>query len=178
MAVNISPRNFSDPNFIAYARGILDETGWPANRLCLEITENALMNGDEPRKILEALGAMGIQIAIDDFGIGYSSLKYLKDFSIHRLKIDRSFSKEIPHNLKNVAISRAIIALAKSLGLRATADGIENAAQRDFFKQEGCDDGQGYLFSKPVLHSEIERMLLAKFDGLTHIHEMVVPMLR
>ncbi len=162
IAVNISPRSFWDPHFSADVGRILDETGWSANQLCLEITENALMNGDEPRKVLDELRTMGVEIAIDDFGIGYSSLNYLKHFSIHRLKIDRSFTSGVPQDPSNIAISRAIIALAKSLNLRVIAEGIETPEQRDFFAREGCDDGQGYLFSKPAPPEEIECLLLAK----------------
>ena len=164
MSVNVSPSNLTDPEFPASVAQILEETGWSASELCLEITETTLMSGDEPRKILDQLQTMGIKIAIDDFGIGYSSLNYLKNFPIHRLKIDRSFTSGIPQDPNSIAISRAIIALAKSLALRVIAEGIEIPVQWEFFQNEGCDDGQGYLFSRPAPGEEIEPLLFRKLQ--------------
>ncbi|MEO6022101.1 MAG: EAL domain-containing protein [Burkholderiales bacterium] len=159
IAVNVSPRSFWDSEFPANVARVLAETGWPADLLCLEITESTIMNRDDPNKILRQLSAMGVKLAIDDFGVGYSSLSYLQHFSVDYLKIDRCFTSGIPDDASNLAITRAIIALAKNLGLQVIAEGVENQAQLQALEDEGCDEAQGYFFSRPVTTAAIEHLL-------------------
>lgn len=159
IAVNVSPRSFWDADFPAKVAEILENTGWRADWLTLEITESTLMNPERPDKMLKQLQAMGISLAIDDFGIGYSSLSYLKHLPVHYLKIDRFFTKSIPDDASNLAIAKTIIALGKNLNLRIIAEGVENQEQYQVLRNEGCDEGQGYLFSKPLPANEIESLL-------------------
>lgn len=158
IAVNVSPSSFWDPEFPAKIAVALNETGWPADSLCLEITENTIMHKKNPEITLGELHAMGVRLAIDDFGVGYSSLNYLKRFPVHYLKIDRDFTKGIPGDGSDVAITKAIIALARNLNLQVVAEGIETEAQYRFMRDEGCDQGQGYMFSRPLPAVEIERL--------------------
>ena len=117
----------------------------------LEVTEStAMQNPETTLSILDQLAAMGIVLAIDDFGTGYSSLAYLKHLPIQRLKLDRSFVKDIEIDANDAAICTATIALGHSLGLELVAEGVETEAQRDFLAQLGCDTLQGYLYSKPM----------------------------
>jgi EAL domain-containing protein (putative c-di-GMP-specific phosphodiesterase class I) len=102
---------------------------------------------------------MGVQLSIDDFGIGYSSLSYLKRFPIDSIKIDRSFVKDLPHNTDDAAIARAIIAMAQSLRLKTVAEGVENEAQLTFLAQHGCDEIQGFFFSEPLEESALLKYL-------------------
>ena len=137
-------------------KSILKKTGLSAQRLELEVTESMIMK--EPEKAAKALSefrSMGISLAIDDFGTGYSSLAYLKQLPLDRLKIDRSFVEDIGTNNDDDIISRAIINLAHSLGMETVAEGIEHAEQLTFLRLEGCEIGQGYLFSKPLAAHEL-----------------------
>jgi diguanylate cyclase (GGDEF)-like protein/PAS domain S-box-containing protein len=160
IAVNLSARQFRQANLPQRIVSILDETGLDARRLELEITESTVMHDPErARKMLAELHALGIAISIDDFGTGYSSLSYLKRFPIDYLKIDLSFVRELPHNPDDVAITQAIIAMANSLKLRVIAEGVETTEQRVFLHHEGCEEMQGYLFSRPRTAADLEALL-------------------
>lgn len=160
MAVNLSARQFRQKNLAQRVEAILRDTGLAAHRLELEITESMVMEDpDEAKQILRQLHESGIGLAIDDFGTGHSSLSYLKRFPIDFLKIDRSFVRDIPGSADDVAIVRAIIALAKSMNLQVIAEGVETESQRAFLDMEGCEEAQGYLLGRPVDAGEIERQL-------------------
>jgi diguanylate cyclase (GGDEF)-like protein/PAS domain S-box-containing protein len=160
VAVNLSPRQFRQADLVATIVGILEETGADANCLELEITETAAMHDPEAsRELLETLSALGIALAIDDFGTGYSSLAYLKRFPIRNLKIDQSFVHGIPDDDNDMNIVRSIIALGRSLGFTVIAEGVETEEQRAFLRAEGCDEMQGYLFSRPKPSNELEGLL-------------------
>lgn len=151
VAVNISPRLFRERDLAALVRSVLDEAGLPPQNLELEITEGMLM-GDVQRSlaVLHELKAMGVDIAIDDFGTGYSSLAYLKRFPIDILKVDRSFVLECDGDAEATAITRAIVSLAHSLGLRVVAEGVERPSQQAVLNALGCEEFQGYLFARPL----------------------------
>jgi diguanylate cyclase (GGDEF)-like protein/PAS domain S-box-containing protein len=160
VAVNLSARQFRHPDFLQRIADVLAESGLAARHLELEVTESMVMeHPEDAADVLRKLKATGITIAVDDFGTGYSSLSYLKRLPIDILKIDQSFVRGVPQDADDVAIIRAIIAMAKSLKLRLIAEGIENADQRAFLQREGCEEGQGYLFSRPAHADEIERQL-------------------
>jgi EAL domain-containing protein (putative c-di-GMP-specific phosphodiesterase class I) len=130
---------------------VLRETGLPASRLELEITESLLINNsNEVISKLEELKSLGISIAMDDFGTGYSSLSYLMNVPFDKLKIDKSFVDEVPHNEAGKKIVRMIATLARELDLKVTAEGVETEEQSKFLSKIGCDMLQGYLFSKPM----------------------------
>jgi len=151
MAVNVSARQLRRRDFCETVAGALAESGLAPELLELEITESSVMeNPEEAVQILQRLGRMGISLAIDDFGTGYSSLAYLKLFPIDHLKIDRSFVADIEHDLNDRAIALGTIALAHSLGLNVIAEGVETADQLELLRSNGCDEIQGYLFSKPL----------------------------
>jgi diguanylate cyclase (GGDEF)-like protein len=151
VAVNVSARQLRRRDFCETVAGVLAESGLPPELLELEITESSVMeNPQEAIVILESLGRMGVTLAIDDFGTGYSSLAYLKLFPIDHLKIDRSFVRDIEHDLNDRAIAFGTIALAHSLGLNVIAEGVETEDQLDLLRSNGCDEVQGYLFSKPL----------------------------
>ncbi|MDA0191128.1 MAG: EAL domain-containing protein, partial [Proteobacteria bacterium] len=151
VAVNVSPRQLHRQNFPEQVAAALAESGLPAHLLELEITESAVMEEpEEARAILVRLKEMGITLAIDDFGTGYSSLAYLKRFPIDHLKIDRSFVTDIERDANDAAIVVSIIALARSLGLKTIAEGVESDAQLALLREHGCDELQGYLFSRPL----------------------------
>ncbi|HXE40956.1 MAG TPA: EAL domain-containing protein [Azonexus sp.] len=151
MAVNVSARQLRRRDFCETVAGVLAESGLPPELLELEITESSVMeNPEEAVLILERLGRMGVSLAIDDFGTGYSSLAYLKLFPIDHLKIDRSFVADIEHDLNDRAIAFGTIALAHSLGLNVIAEGVETDDQLELLRTNGCDEVQGYLFSKPL----------------------------
>ena len=151
IAVNVSARQLRRRDFCETVAGALAGSGLPAELLELEITESSVMeNPEEAIQILERLGRMGVSLAIDDFGTGYSSLAYLKLFPIDHLKIDRSFVADIEHDLNDRAIAFGTIALAHSLGLNVIAEGVETPDQLELLRSNGCDEVQGYLFSKPL----------------------------
>lgn len=151
VAVNLSGVQLQDESFVASVRRVLLETGLDARYLELEVTENFLMRDAEASaRYLTDLRQLGLSIAIDDFGTGYSSLAHLSRFPINKLKIDRSFIKNVCQDRQNREISRTIISLGHSLGMQVVAEGIEKQEQLEFLRQEGCDEGQGFYISKPL----------------------------
>ncbi len=160
ISVNLSARQFEQPYLVEIVNQILEETELKASDLELEVTESLLM-GDIERsvKTLKQLRELGICLALDDFGTGYSSLNYLKRFPVNMLKIDRSFVQDVTSNPDSAAVTDAIIALAKSLRLNITAEGIETQEQLDYLQMRGCDEGQGFYFSRPVPADIIAPML-------------------
>ncbi len=151
VGVNLSARQFREPQLAARIMAALDEAGVGAELLELELTESMLVeNADEVTQALWALKGLGITLSIDDFGTGYSSLSYLKRFPIDELKIDRSFVKDIPHSADDMSITKAIISMARSLEMKLVAEGIETPEQASFLRDNGCHTGQGYLFAKPL----------------------------
>ena len=160
LAVNLSPRNFWDPELPRRVAQVLEETGWPPELLCLEITEGTIMGQECAEDSLRRLGDLGLRLAIDDFGIGYSSLGSLRRFPVDVLKIDRTFTSGIPDNGENLALVRTIIALARDMDLTVIAEGIETRSQHDALIAEGCQQGQGYLYGKPMPADAAERLLV------------------
>src|SRR3569623_591600 len=165
IAVNLSPRQFSQPDFERMITQILAETGLPASALDLEITEGMLAQPSENNiATLEKLSLMGIQLSIDDFGTGYSNLAYLQRFPIHALKIDRSFVSSIGQDSNDTALVKAIIAMANSLHLKVLAEGVETEQQVDFLKLHGCPLAQGFYSSKALSADAFTIML--RTDGM------------
>jgi EAL domain-containing protein (putative c-di-GMP-specific phosphodiesterase class I) len=151
LSVNMSPRQFQEPDLVERVRGTLLATGFPAESLQLEVTEGLLLEpGPELMGRINELAALGLRMAVDDFGMGYSSLAYLKRFPLHTLKIDRMFVRDICDREQDGIITRAIVDLGHGLGLRVTAEGVETQAQADALRDMGCDSLQGYLFARPM----------------------------
>jgi len=165
VAVNVSVMQFLEPHFQADLLTTLQESGLPPHLLELEITESLLQSLDDSKRILLELKGIGVSIAIDDFGTGYSSMSVLKDLSIDRLKIDRSFIQNIPQSTQDSAICKAIIMLAKSLVLGITAEGVEEQEQIDFLRDNGCDIFQGYYYSQPLAHAALNALLQDYFSS-------------
>ncbi|TFY84933.1 EAL domain-containing protein [Pseudomonas kairouanensis] len=160
VAINLSPKQFSDPDLVASIATILKEEDLPANLLELELTEGLLLEATEDTRLqLDQLKSFGLTLAMDDFGTGYSSLSYLKKFPIDIIKIDRSFIHEIPDNQDDMEITSAVIAMAHNLKLKVVAEGIETAEQLAFLRRHRCDVGQGYLFDRPIPGAELLEML-------------------
>ncbi|MBF0256819.1 MAG: EAL domain-containing protein [Gammaproteobacteria bacterium] len=165
MAVNLSARQFQDPGLPELVQQILRETGLPAEWLELEITESAAMQDlDQAIQGLQALQAIGLQLAIDDFGTGYSSLAYLSRFPLDKLKIDQSFVRQMTTEASDLTIVRALVALARGLNLRLIAEGVETSEQEQLLQELGCDQVQGYKYSRPLPSAELEAFL----RGLTN----------
>jgi diguanylate cyclase (GGDEF)-like protein/PAS domain S-box-containing protein len=163
IGVNISPRQFRDPNLVATVRQALRQAQLPPACLELEITETMLMHDVEAAsETLHRLHELGVKLAIDDFGTGYSSLNYLKKFPIDTVKVDRSFIMDIPDSADDKAISAAVIAMAHRLNMAVVAEGVETAAQLEFLLANDCDYGQGYLFGRPVPLGELRPLLAPK----------------
>lgn len=151
IAVNISPRQFRHPNFFTMIEQVLHDTELKPQNLELEITEGVMLyNENETIQVLHQLKALGLQLSIDDFGTGYSSLSYLKQFPINKLKIDQSFIKNLHTNDEDKAIVQAIIDLSNNLKLKTIAEGVEYQSHYDFLQLIGCDEIQGYWYSKPL----------------------------
>lgn len=160
VAVNVSARWFGHPAFVDGVSRALDARRVSAQRLLLEITESAMLRlGDETQRTMQTLHTLGIDVAIDDFGTGYSSMSYLKLPAVAYLKIDRSFITGLPGSANDAAITEAMLAMSRSLGLVTIAEGIETEAQHEFLKQAGCTEGQGYLYSYPLPPEEIRALL-------------------
>ncbi|MEX8495257.1 putative bifunctional diguanylate cyclase/phosphodiesterase [Sphaerotilus sp.] len=157
VAVNLGARHFSDPGLPALLRRLRAAHGLPPNVLELEITESTLMDaGGEPGALLGELRRAGVTLAIDDFGTGYSSLSYLKHLPVDVLKIDRSFVNSIERDGRDLSIAGTIIALAHGLQLKVVAEGVETEGQRGLLEALGCDQGQGFLFARPMPAAEFE----------------------
>jgi len=163
VAVNLSPAQFRHADLAREILKILKETGLPAARLEIEITESLLI--DDPDRVLRTLLALkeaGVRISLDDFGTGYSSLSYLQRFPFDKIKIDRSFVSQMEDNPDSMSIVRAVIALGKSLRIKITAEGVETREQLDLLQKENCDLVQGYLLGRPMAKESLGRLLAAK----------------
>jgi diguanylate cyclase (GGDEF)-like protein/PAS domain S-box-containing protein len=161
IAVNISGVQIERSDLVGAVADILAETGLPAEFLELEITETYVMRqAQENVNVLDGLRSFGVSLAIDDFGTGQSSLAYLKRLPVNKLKIDRSFVSDLPSGENEAAIARAIVALGHSLHLKVLAEGIETAAQAEFLRELGCDEAQGFLFSRPIDASAMEGLFV------------------
>ncbi len=160
VAVNVSPIQFQAGDLVETVRNILTETGLPPHRLELEITETILMQeSDVTIGILHELRALGVNISMDDFGTGYSSLSYLRSFPLSKIKIDRSFVNDLETAEGSDVIIRSVIDIAKTLGMTTTAEGVETSQQLDLLMALGCDEAQGYFFSKPVSAADLEGLM-------------------
>lgn len=160
IAVNLSGKHFGHPGLVEQIKTVISETGINPSSLKLELTESAVMeNAETAILMLKQIKETGVRISIDDFGTGYSSLSYLHRFPIDLLKVDRSFVSAMEENTENGEIVRTVIALAKALGLKVVAEGIESIHQFHQLRILGCEFGQGYLFSKPLPVGDIERLL-------------------
>ncbi|MEW7982433.1 MAG: EAL domain-containing protein [Candidatus Sedimenticola endophacoides] len=167
MAINMSMRHLHrNEDFIAFVVDTLRETGCKPGWVEFEVTEGHIMESpEEAIKMLGRLHEIGIRIALDDFGTGYSSLAYLKSLPITKLKIDQSFVSDLPDDAEDVAICRAVIALAESLGLEILAEGVERKEQVDFLLENGCEHFQGYYYAKPMSSREVEALLSPQQAG-------------
>jgi EAL domain-containing protein (putative c-di-GMP-specific phosphodiesterase class I) len=162
VAVNVSAVQFRSPGLLQAIVGALAASGLRPSRLEIEITETVLLRDkDATLGILRQLRALGVRIAIDDFGKEYSSLTYLQTFPFDKIKIDESFVKKITENKDSLNIVRAIAALAKGMGITSTAEGGETKEQLERITVEGCTEMQGFLFSQPLPVQEIERLFLS-----------------
>jgi len=172
IAVNLSARQFQQPNLAIWLANLLQKWGTDSSYLEVELTESMLVR-DIPASIeqLQAIKSLGIRVAMDDFGTGYSSLSYLQQFPFDILKIDQCFIRKIDQNPKNAAIAQAIIMMAHQLNLRVIAEGVETPAELAFLQENGCDDLQGYLFSPPV-NAEIFTQILQQKQSLFPISPM------
>jgi len=167
VSVNLSAVQFGHKNLWTEIGAALTEAGLAANRLELEVTETLLLQDDEANiELMRALRKMGVRIAMDDFGTGYSSLGYLRRFPFDKIKIDQSLIRDLPDGAEGDAIVAAIIALAHSLGMSVTAEGVETQAQLELLRNNGCAQLQGYLFSRPVPATEIPALLAQTFTNV------------
>jgi diguanylate cyclase (GGDEF)-like protein len=170
IAVNLSPAQFKSRNLVQTIADALADSGLPAERLELEITELVLLQESEGAfAVLHQLRDLGIRIAMDDFGTGYSSLGYLRSFPFDKIKIDQSFIRDLPTKKDSVAIVRAVVGLSSSLGMTTTAEGVETKEQLTSLTAEGCNEFQGFLFSQPRPAAEMEHIL----DEMTPASEAV-----
>lgn len=165
MSVNLSGRQLIQPNIVERIMSIVNSTKLPFHLVTIELTESILMDhSQETLHKLEKLSASGFTISIDDFGTGYSSMSYLKRYPIKTLKIDRSFVSDLPDDANDVAITQAIIALGKNLGMKLVAEGVETEAQLEFLKTHQCDVVQGYFYSRPVPADLAEHFIASQKD--------------
>jgi diguanylate cyclase (GGDEF)-like protein/PAS domain S-box-containing protein len=166
VAVNLSPRLFLSGDIVAHVAGLLEEAQLPSSLVELEITETVFMGDSE--SVVATLGdfkALGVQLAMDDFGTGYSALSYLRRFPLDIIKIDRSLVTGIEHEEEVAMIARAVISLGQSLRKTVVAEGVENQAQFDFLRYQGCHEFQGYLLSRPLPQEALTRLLLEARGG-------------
>jgi EAL domain-containing protein (putative c-di-GMP-specific phosphodiesterase class I) len=163
IAVNLSAVQFRHPNLPEMVTQILDSVKLPAQYLELELTEGVAMHDPLGAiAMMDKLHERGIRMSIDDFGTGYSSLNYLKRFKVYKLKIDQSFVRDITDDPEDKAIVSAIISLADSLGLQTIAEGVETEGQLALLREQGCNEVQGYYFSKPLPAEQFEAFVRAK----------------
>jgi EAL domain-containing protein (putative c-di-GMP-specific phosphodiesterase class I) len=162
ISVNVSPRQFEDPQLVERVQRALADSGLAAEWLELEVTEGVIMRDlQQAVAKMAAVRAMGVSLSIDDFGTGYSSLSALKSFPISTLKIDKSFVRDLGRSSGDEAIASSIIGLAHRLKLRVIAEGVETEQQRSFLRENGCDEMQGYLFSRPLPPEQLALLLVA-----------------
>lgn len=167
VAVNVAALQIERSDFVETVRQALQRHDLPARALEIEVTESLLIKSLEvARDVLSRLQALGVTIAVDDFGTGHSSLAYLKALPVNNLKIDQTFISDVPHDTTNVAITQAIINLGRALGFTVTAEGIETREQLEFLRNAGCDLGQGYLISRPMPAKEFETWLGTGLEGI------------
>ena len=160
VAVNLSPVQFRNPRLFEMIQTALAEAGLSPGRLELEITESLLLaDSDQVLETLHRLRGLGVRIALDDFGTGYSSLSYLRSFPFDKIKIDRSFMRDLSRKGDSLAIIKAIIGLGHSLGMSLTAEGVETEEQLDAVREQGCNEVQGFLFSPPIPASAVAILL-------------------
>ena len=160
IAVNVSPRQFHQDKLPCLIRELLEETGMPAGSLELEITENILISDSATAMtVLEEVRAMGVRVAIDDFGTGFSSMSYIMRFRVDRLKIDQSFIRDMTTDPDSSAVTMAVIALARGLKIPVIAEGVETAAHRELLASQGCDEAQGYFYSRPVAFNALMNVI-------------------
>ncbi len=160
VAVNLSAIQFRQPQLPEIINSILQDTGIPPDSLELELTEGVAINDPhQAAATMDKLRARGVRLSMDDFGTGYSSLSQLKRFQIYKLKIDQSFVQDLDRNNNDRAIVSAIIRMAQALGMQTTAEGVETEAQLEFLREEGCDEAQGYHFSRPLPSGELGQFL-------------------
>jgi EAL domain-containing protein (putative c-di-GMP-specific phosphodiesterase class I) len=160
LAINVSARQFRQPDFVEQVQQALDTYRINPARLKIELTESLVLdNISDTIARMHALKASGISFSMDDFGTGYSSLTYLKQLPLDQLKIDRSFVRDVVSDPSDAAIVKAIITLGQTFGLHVIAEGVETTAQHEFLEQHGCDAYQGYLFSKPVPIEEFNLLM-------------------
>jgi EAL domain-containing protein (putative c-di-GMP-specific phosphodiesterase class I) len=160
VAVNLSPSQFKGQDLVQITLNALAASGLSPDRLELEITESVLLSADPSTlTTLHQLRAIGLRISMDDFGTGYSSLAYLRSFPFDKIKIDRSFVRDMPERDDCKAIVHAIAELARSLNIRTVVEGVETKSQLEMARAEGCDDGQGYLFGAPVPELAVAKIL-------------------
>ncbi len=173
VAVNLSPLQIKERDIVADIVAALRNSGLPADRLDLEVTESVLLVDDSPtRATLLRLRAMGIRVALDDFGTGYSSLRALRAFPFDKIKIDMSFVRDIGKNTDSTAIIRAIIGLARDLGMTTAAEGIETQTQWTWLAEQDCDEGQGFYISEPLTAAQIQTFLAECVSPSTHFQPM------
>ena len=166
LALNLAIKQLQQENFMEILSSLLEETGCKPEWLELEVTEGQIMNDPERAIItLNQINKLGIELAIDDFGTGYSSLSYLKRLPIDKLKIDQSFIKDLPSEDEDVGITKAVISLANSLNLKVIAEGVETQEQKDFLVENGCNNIQGYFYSKPIPADDIKVNFLEELDS-------------
>jgi EAL domain-containing protein (putative c-di-GMP-specific phosphodiesterase class I) len=167
IAVNLSTIQFQSGDFIESVAAVLTDEGVDGHLIEFELTERMLMD-DLPEVMakLEQLAALGIRVSVDDFGTGYSSLGHLKDLPIDKMKIDSSFIQDLPAERGSAAITRAIIQMARSLGIAAIAEGVETEQQRTFLALNGCDELQGMLISPPLAAAEFEAWVVQHQSAL------------
>ena len=160
LSVNLSPRQLAAPGLVPLVRGLLERHGWPAEYLALELTENILLDDvDTTIEVLRSLKALGVRLAVDDFGTGYSSLSYLERFPFDIVKIDQSFVEGLGSTGGGLAITAAVVLMARSLGLVTVAEGVETRGQSAVLQSLGCDWGQGYHFARPLPAAEAGALL-------------------
>jgi EAL domain-containing protein (putative c-di-GMP-specific phosphodiesterase class I) len=160
VSVNVSSLQFRRGDMPAIIQSVLLASGLQANQLIVELTESLLMDNAQANiDMLHTIKTLGVGLSMDDFGTGYSSLSYLKRFPLDELKIDQVFVRDLPEDPGSAAIVGPVIAMAHGLGLTVTAEGVETPGQMDFLKKHGCDQFQGYLFSRPLPLNDFNDLL-------------------
>lgn len=168
LSVNISAAHFRQHDFVQQVEELLEQTHFPADKLCLEITESTLMREvGTAREHLTALSKLGIKVAVDDFGTGYSSLAYLKQFAVNELKVDKSFVHDLADSEADAAIVRSVVDLARNLNLKVVAEGVETEQQLDLCLALGCYRVQGYYYARPMILPDLKQWLLASNNERT-----------